>query len=109
MSLWVSTTGPGRSQVSTWLLGIARHKALSARRRNRELQLDEQIASAIEDPADNPEQILLNRSRASVIARCIGQLSQRQREVIDQMLSCMLCGAHCLLVGGNGAFRCDID
>jgi RNA polymerase sigma-70 factor (ECF subfamily) len=73
----------GRSQVSTWLLGIARHKALSARRRNRELQLDEQFASAIEDPADNPEQILLNRSRASVIARCIGQLSQRQREVVD--------------------------
>ena len=31
----------GRSQVSTWLLGIARFKALSAARRRTEDQLDE--------------------------------------------------------------------
>src|SRR5436305_1192660 len=73
----------GRSQVSTWLLGIARHKALCALRQNRELQLDEQIAAAIEDPADNPEQILINLSRSSAIERCIGQLPRSQREVVD--------------------------
>jgi RNA polymerase sigma-70 factor (ECF subfamily) len=84
LEVWGSAASyAGRSQVTTWLLGIARHKALSARRQNRELQLDERIAFAIEDPADDPEQNLLNLSRASVIARCIAQLSQRQREVVD--------------------------
>jgi RNA polymerase sigma-70 factor (ECF subfamily) len=84
LEVWGSAASyAGRSQVSTWLLGIARHKALSALRQNRELQLDDRIAVAIEDPADNPEQILLNRSRASTIERCIGQLPQSQREVVD--------------------------
>src|SRR5438067_10551709 len=32
-----------RSSVSTWLLSIARHKALSARRRRTEAELDEKI------------------------------------------------------------------
>jgi len=84
LEVWCSASSyAGRSQVSTWLLGIARHKALSALQRSNELQLDEQIAFAIEDPADNPEQILLKRSRASVIERCVGQLSRSQRDVIE--------------------------
>src|SRR5215831_18360969 len=47
----------GRSSVSTWLLAIARHKALSARRRTqmeRAVELDDELAS-MADPADNPE------------------------------------------------------
>lgn len=73
----------GWSQVSTWLLGIARHKALSARRQRTDLPLDEKTASVIEDPADNPEQILLRRSRDSIIERCVRQLPRSQRDVID--------------------------
>jgi RNA polymerase sigma-70 factor, ECF subfamily len=46
----------GRSTVSTWLLAIARFKALSALRRKPEEGLDEDAALAIEDPADNPEE-----------------------------------------------------
>src|ERR1700730_9834735 len=38
LEVWGSAANyAGRSQVSTWLLGIARHKALTARRQNREL------------------------------------------------------------------------
>src|SRR4051812_9995124 len=38
----------GRSAVSTWLLAIARFKALSALRRKPEQELDEETAGAIE-------------------------------------------------------------
>ena len=34
-----------RSSVSTWLLAIARYKALSARRRRTDVELDEKMAS----------------------------------------------------------------
>ena len=43
-----------RSQVSTWLLAMARNKALSALRRRSTEELDEEVAEFIEDPADNP-------------------------------------------------------
>src|SRR6266404_3164150 len=36
-----------RSSVSTWLLAIARHKALSARRRRTDAELDEKVASKV--------------------------------------------------------------
>ena len=42
----------GRSAVSTWLLAIARFKALSALRRRPDEELDEETAGAIEDPSD---------------------------------------------------------
>ena len=45
----------GRSAVSTWLLSIARFKALSVLRRKPELELDDEAAEAIEDHADDPE------------------------------------------------------
>src|ERR1043166_5375644 len=45
----------GRSQVSTWLLSIARFKALSALRKRPDETLDEEAAQAIEDPSEDPE------------------------------------------------------
>src|SRR2546429_5863499 len=48
----------GRSSVSTWLLAIARYKALSARRRRPDAELDETIASTVSDPADDPKAVL---------------------------------------------------
>jgi RNA polymerase sigma-70 factor (ECF subfamily) len=41
-----------RSSVSTWLLAIARYKALSARRRRTDAELDDELASTLVDPAD---------------------------------------------------------
>src|SRR5436190_20610334 len=48
-----------RSSVSTWLMAIARHKALSARRRRR----DEKIEAIIADPANDPEVALQEKDR----------------------------------------------
>jgi RNA polymerase sigma-70 factor (ECF subfamily) len=72
-----------QSQVSTWLLAIARHKALSALRRRPDEQLDECVAAAIEDPADDPETIVHNRDRSAVVRACLSRLSALHREVID--------------------------
>src|SRR5215475_6911705 len=44
-----------RSTVSTWLLAIARFKAISSLRKRSEEELDEEAAAAIEDPGDDPE------------------------------------------------------
>ena len=70
-----------KSRASTWLLAIARHKALSARRRRPHEPLD--AAAAIEDPADDPETATQKAHRSTLIRKCLGQLSQAHREVID--------------------------
>src|SRR5580704_11699521 len=44
----------GRSAVSTWLLSMARFKALSQLRRRTEEELDDETAAAIEDQSDDP-------------------------------------------------------
>src|ERR1035437_7183242 len=45
----------GRSAVSTWMLSIARFKALSALRRRQDAVLDDEMAERIEDQSDDPE------------------------------------------------------
>ena len=52
-----------RCQVSTWLLAIARNKALSNLRRRSNEQLDDEVAEFIEDPADNPEVTMQKQER----------------------------------------------
>src|ERR1700735_1337067 len=44
----------GRSAVSTWLIAIARFKALSTLRKRREEGLDDETMEAIEEPSDSP-------------------------------------------------------
>jgi RNA polymerase sigma-70 factor, ECF subfamily len=73
----------GRSQVTTWLLAIARNKALSALRRRSTEELDEDAAAAIEDPQDNPEVTMQNRQKSGILLNCLTQLSPAHREVID--------------------------
>jgi RNA polymerase sigma-70 factor (ECF subfamily) len=72
-----------RSSVSTWLLAIARHKALSAPRRRPDAQLDETIAASVADPADDPEAVLQNKTRADLLRHSLARLSPDHREVID--------------------------
>ena len=73
----------GRSQVSTWLLSIARYKALSALRRRANDPLDEEIAKKIPDAADNPELIVQKRNESAILRQCLTQLSSAHREIID--------------------------
>src|SRR5258708_7497598 len=72
-----------RSSVSTWLLAIARYKALSARRRRTDVELDEKIASRVADPADDPEVVLQKKTRAELLRHSLARLSPEHGEVID--------------------------
>src|SRR3989442_5075246 len=84
LDVWRKAGGyQGRSQVTTWLLAIARNKALSALQRRSNEELDEHAAAALEDPQDGPEVTLQNRQKAEVLLNCLRQLSLAHREVID--------------------------
>ena len=73
----------GRSAVSTWLLAIARFKALSALRRKPDQELDDEAAEAIEDPTDDPEAALGKKDKAAAMRKCLAGLSAEHREIID--------------------------
>jgi RNA polymerase sigma-70 factor (ECF subfamily) len=73
----------GRSSVSTWLLAIARNKAISARRRRPDVELNEELTSTLADPADDPELMLEKKDRDEVLRRSVAQLSQGHAEIID--------------------------
>ncbi len=73
----------GRSQVSTWLLAIARHKAIAIARRSSMTSLDDDAWDSIEDAADNPEAALQKRQQGSVLFDCFTNLSPAHREIID--------------------------
>ena len=73
----------GRSAVSTWVLAIARFKALSALRRRPDEELDDEAAGAIEDPSDDPEMSLEKKDKSVLIRKCLTGLSAEHREIID--------------------------
>src|SRR5262245_20778295 len=69
----------GRSQVSTWLLAIARYKALSQMRRRTVDHLDEEAAHAVEDSADSPHDVLEQKDRGALLRKALMQLSTIHR------------------------------
>ena len=73
----------GRSSVSTWLISIARFKALSARRRRTEAELDEKIETTVADPANDPEAALQEKNRGELLRQALTRLSPEHREIID--------------------------
>jgi RNA polymerase sigma-70 factor (ECF subfamily) len=73
----------GKSQVSTWVLAIARYKALSALRVHSDAQLDDDAAATIADPADDAETMMNKRDHSATIRKCLAQLSALHREVLD--------------------------
>jgi RNA polymerase sigma-70 factor (ECF subfamily) len=73
----------GRAQVATWILGIARYKALSALRRRTLDEIDDETIAAIEDTADTPEIAFQKTERSAILQDCLKQLSPAHREVVD--------------------------
>jgi len=73
----------GRSAVSTWLLAIARFKALSAMRRRKDDELDEEAANAIADPSDDPEVAMEKKDKGEILRKCMTALSPEHREIVD--------------------------
>ena len=70
-----------RSAVTTWLLAIARYKALAEMRRRYEAS-DEGTVDA-NDPADDPEATFETKHRGEILRSCLTRLSPRHREIID--------------------------
>ena len=73
----------GRSQVSTWLLAIARNKALLSMRRHEHQRLNEELADTIDDTTESPEAAMQRRQTRTILADCILQLPAIHREIID--------------------------
>jgi RNA polymerase sigma-70 factor (ECF subfamily) len=71
----------GRSAVLTWLFGIARHKALTARNVRTYAPIEE--ATEVPDTQDDPETLMLKMDRSAVIRDCLARLSPLHREIID--------------------------
>jgi RNA polymerase sigma-70 factor (ECF subfamily) len=72
----------GRSAVTTWILAIARYRALAELRRRTEVPADDEHAE-ISDPADDPEVVLQAKRRSEILRQCLTRLSREHREIID--------------------------
>jgi RNA polymerase sigma-70 factor (ECF subfamily) len=84
LSAWRhADTFEGRSQVATWLLSIARFKAMSECRRRTEMPLDNEATMVIEDPSDGPATAAEKRERSDILQKCIAKLTPIHREVIN--------------------------
>jgi RNA polymerase sigma-70 factor, ECF subfamily len=74
---------PSSPKRSSWLLSIARYKALSACRRRTDAELDEQIEATVADTSDDPEAALEKKARNESLHQALTKLSTEQRQVID--------------------------
>jgi len=73
------------SRVSTWILGIARHKAMDAIRRTgrhqqREVELDG--AADVPNPQGRPDEGVMRDELASVTQRALLALSREHQEIL---------------------------
>ena len=73
----------GRSEVSTWLLGIARFKALSSLRKKKEEWIGDDDAAAIPDTSDTPEIAVMKDDKATALRGMVNGLPEEHRTVID--------------------------
>lgn len=73
----------GRSQVLTWVLGIARHKIVDyLRRRSSHVELEDGMEDNLEDECDGAPEILALKQDASLLRYCVEKLSSSHREVV---------------------------
>jgi RNA polymerase sigma-70 factor (ECF subfamily) len=73
----------GRSQVSTWLLSIARFKSLTSLRQRRFEDIDQDDVREIADEADTPDVSLERATTSEILRACIAKLSPAHREIIN--------------------------
>lgn len=72
-----------RCQVSTWILSIARFKALSALRQRRFEDIEQDEVLQIADDREDPESAFSRARTADVLRSCLARLSPAHREVIE--------------------------
>ena len=73
----------GRARLSTWLIAIARNKALSVMRQHVDQPLEDSVAEAIPDDAATAEENLDAAKRGAILRDCLTRLSAAHREIID--------------------------
>lgn len=76
-------TFEGRSSVSSWLLGMARFKALTERRKTRVTVDPDDALGTVEDGSDDPEVAAQKNDKGAALRRCIDRLPEEHRVVID--------------------------
>lgn len=86
LAIWKGLhTFQGQSKVSTWILGIARHKAVDALRKLTSLQrsgmpLEDIIESAVSD--ENPMEDSQQKRLAAITNRALTTLTVEHREIL---------------------------
>jgi RNA polymerase sigma-70 factor (ECF subfamily) len=85
MAVWRGAGSFARtSRVSTWIFGIARHKALDALRRTerhrRDIALDEAVD--LPNPQESPAEGLHRQQIATLTQQALATLSQEHQEVL---------------------------
>jgi RNA polymerase sigma-70 factor, ECF subfamily len=60
-----------------------RFMALSALRRRKDAEPDDEAADAIEDTSDDPEVTVQKKDTSDALRRCLGGLSAEHREIVD--------------------------
>jgi RNA polymerase sigma-70 factor, ECF subfamily len=82
LAVWKGAAGfDGRSRPSTWIFGIAYHKALKALAR-RPQEPDEPEGPEPVEP-DEPESLAARRELAGVLGKALGSLPTEQRAVVE--------------------------
>jgi RNA polymerase sigma-70 factor (ECF subfamily) len=73
----------GRSSASTWMLAIARQKALSGRWRGTDTELGDDLPTKVANPSDNQEILLQKKNRKELLRQSLARLSPQHSEIID--------------------------
>jgi len=84
-AIWTSAGRfDGRSRPSTWIFGIAYHKALKALARQT-VGAGDEPEREVAEPAtsDGPESLLTRREVANTLGKALGALSPEQRAVVE--------------------------
>jgi RNA polymerase sigma factor (sigma-70 family) len=84
LAVWKGAPGfDGRSRVSTWIFGIAYHKALKslARRSDETAEEDIQRPEPLDD--EEPESLAVRKELAGVLGRALSALPAEQRAVVE--------------------------
>jgi RNA polymerase sigma-70 factor, ECF subfamily len=85
MAVWRGAgTFSGTSRVSTWIFGIARHKALDALRRKGRQQREVDLDSVVDLPTrdDSPVNDVHRKQMESLTQRALATLSHEHQEVL---------------------------
>lgn len=83
LAIWKGAASfDGRSRPSTWIFGIAYHKALKALARQPKEPGEETEGPEPVDP-EEPERLAVRRELATVLGRALGSLPPDQRAVVE--------------------------